>query len=121
MSARREAVSSRQELAIVNQAQVQAKRETPAAPAASGLSGLARTGVLLMGMAVASVLLVDLPIPAGRAADGQGASQPYVPASDRWIDLGVPQRPDNGPVADQVRRATAAPAAPGTADPHQVW
>jgi hypothetical protein len=120
----------------VDQAQVQAKPGTPAAPAARGLGGVARTGVLLMGMALASVLLVDLPIPAGRAADGPGAPQSHVPASERWIDPGVPQRPDIGPVSEQLRRATTVPAAPdkrhlarksrrdrvaGTADPRHVW
>jgi hypothetical protein len=52
------------------------------------LGGLTRTGVLLMGAVLACILSVDLPIPAGRAADGQGPGQGYVPASDRWIELG---------------------------------
>src|SRR5262249_1710968 len=45
----------------------------------------------------------DLPFSdAGRAADGRdtarpAASQPYVPASDKWIELGVPLLPATAP------------------------
>lgn len=62
------------------------------------LGGVLRTGALLAGAAFASVLMVDLPVPApGGAADGQGAIQPYVPTSDKWIELGVPQSPATQP------------------------
>jgi hypothetical protein len=54
------------------------------------LGGLTLTGVLLMGAVLASVLMVKLPLPIGQAADGQGATQPFVPASSKWIELGAP-------------------------------
>jgi hypothetical protein len=57
------------------------------------LSGFTRTGALLMGAALAGILSVDLPIPAGQAGHGQGAAQPYVPASSQWIELGPSARP----------------------------
>jgi hypothetical protein len=63
------------------------------------LAGRTRTGLLLMGAVLACVLSVDLPIPAGRAADGQGTAQPYVPASGDWIELG----PSAGPEASSRR------------------
>jgi hypothetical protein len=84
------------------------------------LGGLARTGVLLMGAVLVCILSVDLPIPAGRAADGQGPAQAYVPASGRWIELGpsadreASRQPD--PLTAQVLqprgggRASVAPA-----------
>jgi hypothetical protein len=68
-----------------------AERETETCAKAT-LRSIARTGFLLMGGALASVLLVDLPVPAGRAADGQGATQSHVPASDKWIALGQSSR-----------------------------
>jgi hypothetical protein len=47
------------------------------------LLGLTRTGGLLMGAVLASILLIDLPIPAGGLAE----TPPYVPAADSWIEL----------------------------------
>jgi hypothetical protein len=55
-------------------------------------SGALRTGALLAAAAFAALLTVDLPVPAGRAAVSPGAAS-YVPASDKWIELGAPQRP----------------------------
>jgi hypothetical protein len=66
-------------------------------------SGVLRTGVLIAGAALASVLTVDLPLPASRATGGQDAAQPYVPASDKWIELGVPQRSAAPPRADRLQ------------------
>lgn len=52
--------------------------------------GVLRTGTLLAGAAFASMLMVDPPSPAGcAAADSRGV----VRASDKWIELGVPQHP----------------------------
>jgi len=48
------------------------------------LGPVVRTGVLLMGAVLASILAVDLPVPAS-----DRSAQPYVPASDRWIELGA--------------------------------
>jgi hypothetical protein len=46
------------------------------------LGPIVRTGLLLSGAVLASVLAVDLP-----AADR--AAEPYVPASGPWIELGA--------------------------------
>jgi hypothetical protein len=46
------------------------------------LWGLTRTGGLIVGAVLASMLLVDLPIPNGRAFD----ALPYVPAAETWIE-----------------------------------
>lgn len=46
---------------------------------------LARTGGLVMGAALASLLLVDLPIPTGRTT----SAPPYVPAAETWIEPGA--------------------------------
>ncbi len=94
--------------------QVVDRRETETC-AKRTLGSILRTGALLAAAAFASVLAVDLPIPAGRA--GAGTAQPYVPASDTWIELGVPQRPaglpgSDRPQADLLRAAAvASPAA----------
>jgi hypothetical protein len=53
--------------------------------------GVLRTGTLLAGAVFASMLMVDPPLPAGLAGDARGGAEPYVPASDRWIELGAPQ------------------------------
>ena len=53
------------------------------------LVGVTRTGVLLTGAVLASILAVELPLPAGQAAEGAA----YVPASDRWIELGAETAP----------------------------
>jgi hypothetical protein len=74
------------------------------------LRGVARTGILLLGAALASVLLVDPPIPVGRAADGQSAPQPVVPASERWIELGGSPRVET---ALPARLPTTLAAQPG--------
>jgi hypothetical protein len=67
------------------------------------LGGVLRTGGLLTAAVLASVLTVDLPIPTSRTADGQGGAQPYVPASDKWIELGVPQRPAASAATDRLQ------------------
>jgi hypothetical protein len=82
------------------------------------LEGILRTGGLLTAVVLASVLTVDLPIPTSRAADGQAGAQPYVPASDKWLDLGVPQRPAASAAidrlhADLLNSAAAADRAAG--------
>jgi uncharacterized protein YcbK (DUF882 family) len=87
-------------------------------PAKWTLGGVLRTGALLAAAGLASVLLVDLPSPVSVAAVDPGATQSYVPASDKWMELGVPQRADasSGPRqlrADLLHRAVAVdPAAP---------
>ena len=73
------------------------------------LGGRTRTGVLLMGAALACILSVDLPIPAGRAGDGQGPAQGYVPTSDRWIELG----PSADPQASRPPDPLALPPVEG--------
>jgi hypothetical protein len=76
------------------------------------LRGVARTGILLLGAVLASVLLVDPPIPVSSAADSQGAPQSVVPASERWIELGASPRAGT-PLPAGLQ--TASPAAPGAA------
>ena len=77
------------------------------------LRGVARTGILLLGAALASVLLVDPPIPVGRAADGQSAPQPVVPASERWIELGGSPRVETAlPARSQMALAAQPGATP---------
>jgi hypothetical protein len=76
--------------------------------------------VLLMGAVLACMLSVDLPIPAGRAADSQGPAQAYVPASDSWIELGPSAHPEASGqpdplTAEILQRAAAAEPAPGPA------
>jgi hypothetical protein len=46
---------------------------------------LACIGTLLIGAVLASMLLIDLPSPIGRATE----APPYVPAAERWIELGA--------------------------------
>ena len=75
------------------------------------LRGVARTGILLLGAALASVLLVDPPIPVSRAADGQGAAQSVVPASERWIELGASLRAETGLPGDLQMALAADPGA----------
>ena len=65
-------------------------------------SGALRTCALLAAAAFATLLTVDLPLPASRAADGAG-TVPYVPASDKWIELGVPQRPAAAVMSDRLQ------------------
>ena len=55
--------------------------------------GVLRTGCLLAAAGVASLLMVDVPLPASGATEDAKAARGYVPASDTWIELGVPQRP----------------------------
>ncbi len=86
-----------------------------------------RTGALLAAAGFASVLMVDLPIPASGATDGEKAARPYVPASDKWIELGIPQRPAaspwSGSASDRLhadlldRAAAVSPAAEAARDP----
>jgi hypothetical protein len=57
---------------------------------------------LLAAAAFATLLTVDLPLPASRAADGAGTVR-YVPASDKWIELGVPQRPAAAVMSDRLQ------------------
>jgi hypothetical protein len=86
------------------------------------LGGLTRTGVLLMAAVLACILSVDLPIPAGRAADGQGPAQAYVPASDRWIELGPSADPEASlqpdPLTVEILQRAAA-AEPAVAPAHE--
>ena len=65
-------------------------------------SGALRTCALLAAAAFASLLTVDLPLPASRAADGAGTVR-YVPASEKWIELGVPQRPAAAVMSDRLQ------------------
>jgi hypothetical protein len=58
--------------------------------------GILRTGALLAAAAFASMLMVDLPV-AASGADGEKADRSYVPAGDKWIELGAPQRPAASP------------------------
>ncbi|MBO0765708.1 MAG: hypothetical protein J2P50_14125, partial [Hyphomicrobiaceae bacterium] len=85
------------------------------------LGGLTRTGLLLMGAALACISSVDLPNPTGWAAGGQGAAQPYVPASGDWLELGLSGAPDasprRDPLAAEILQHTAA-AEPGV-EPRQ--
>jgi hypothetical protein len=62
------------------------------------LLGLTRTGGLLMAAVLASILLIDLPIPAGRVAE----APPYVPAADSWIELGATSGADPAPLSKGV-------------------
>jgi hypothetical protein len=55
------------------------------------LSGITRSGGLLMGAVLASMLLVDLPVPVGRA-DAPSAAPPFIPAADSWIRPGAASR-----------------------------
>jgi len=64
-------------------------------PISGRLRRLARTALLLLGGAVASVLMVDLPTPLGSATSGQAIAQSPVPASDNWIALGTALRSKN--------------------------
>jgi hypothetical protein len=75
-------------------------------------SGAVRTGALLAAAAFATLLTVDLPVPAGRAEDA--AAQPYVPASGKWIELG-PQRPATATTSDRLQADLLQQA--GVADP----
>jgi len=61
------------------------------------LGGVLRTGALLAAAAFASLFAVDLPLPAASGAGQPGVSQAFVPASDKWIELGAPQRPATTP------------------------
>ena len=49
------------------------------------LWGLMPAGGLLLGAVLASMLLIDLPIPAGRTTE----APPYVSAAERWIEPGA--------------------------------
>jgi hypothetical protein len=51
----------------------------------------ARTALLLLGAAAASVFMVQLPAP---ATGGQASAATHVPASDKWLALGEPGTPD---------------------------
>jgi hypothetical protein len=86
--------------------------------------GVLRTGALLAAAGFASLLMVDLPLPASGATEDAKATRGYVPASDKWIELGVPQRPATSPwsrsasdrlQADLLDGAAVASRAPKTA------
>lgn len=65
----------------------------------------ARSALLLLGAATASVFIVELPAP---ATGGQGRSATYVPAPDKWLALGEPATPDaRGPKALSSLNPTA--------------
>ena len=66
---------------------------------------LTRTGGLLVGAVLAGMLLVDLPIPAGRPM--LRSAPPYVPAADSWIEPGAASRHEAPP-----RRRPWIPAEP---------
>jgi hypothetical protein len=116
MISRQQAQAEPPGVAIVDQA---FDRPATGTCAKRTLGGRTRTGVLLMGAALACILSVDLPIPAGRAANGQGPTQAYVPASDRWIELGPLAEPQASrqpePLAAEVLQRAAAEPAPGPA------
>jgi hypothetical protein len=61
------------------------------------LWGLPRAGALVMGAVLATILLVDLPVPIGRTAD----APPYVPAAETWIEPGAASRPEAADRADE--------------------
>jgi hypothetical protein len=84
------------------------RQGTPAC-AKGTLSGLTRTGGLLMGAILACLLLVDPPIPADRA-DAPSAA-PYVPASDTWIEPGVPPS-GQAPHAETFKASSAVAPEP---------
>jgi hypothetical protein len=69
--------------------------------------------------------MVDLPLPASGATEDAKATRGYVPASDKWIELGVSQRPATSPRsrsasdrlhADLLDGAVASPAAEAARD-----
>lgn len=51
----------------------------------------ARSALLLLGAAAASVFMVELPAP---ATGGQARAVTNIPASDKWLALGEPATPD---------------------------
>jgi hypothetical protein len=58
-----------------------------------------RTTTLLAGAGFSSVLMVNLPSASAAHAHSQGGtSQSFVPASDRWINLGTEAREDREPI-----------------------
>ena len=57
-------------------------------PRWGSLGGTLRTGGLIAGAVLASLLMVELPMPLGGASE----PPPYVPAGDAWIELGAPGR-----------------------------
>ena len=59
--------------------------------------GVLRTGCLLAAAGVASLLMVDVPLPASGASEDANAARRFVSASDRWIELGGPQSPAASP------------------------
>jgi hypothetical protein len=59
--------------------------------------GVLRTGCLLAAAGVASLLMVDIPLPASGATEDAKAARSFVPASDTWIELGGPQSPAASP------------------------
>src|SRR4029079_9612376 len=65
-------------------------------------SGALRTCALLAAAAFATLLTVDLPLPASRAADGAGTAR-YVPASDKWTELRVPHLRAAAVVSDRLQ------------------
>jgi hypothetical protein len=83
------------------------------------LRGVVRTGILLLGAVLASVLLVDPPIPVSRAEDGQEARRSIVPASERWIELGAEGRADTALPATLQMALTADPGAAPVRDATQ--
>jgi hypothetical protein len=104
---------NRQEYAAVDQVSDRSKTDTCAKRT---LGSVVRIGALLMGAVLASVLMVELPTPAGLAAGGGGGTRPFVPASDTWIELGAPAQSRATPFPelqpDVLRKASAVdPAA----------
>lgn len=63
---------------------------------------LACAGFLVMAAVLASLLLIDLPIPTGHATK----APPYVPAAERWIEPGAVSQsgsPAEAAVVEAVR------------------
>jgi hypothetical protein len=65
------------------------------------LLGLTRTGGLVACAVLASILLVDLPIPIGRGAE----APPYVPAAETWIEPQAASRAEATVKSEAVDRA----------------
>jgi hypothetical protein len=66
-------------------------RTETAACAKRTRAAVVRTAALLIGAVLASILAVDLPVPAANRS-----AEPYVPASERWIALGAEKMSDSG-------------------------
>jgi hypothetical protein len=69
------------------------------------LGAVLRIGALLAALGFASVSTIDLP----SLTNSPGAAQPYVPASDKWIELGgVLEPPEPASMTRPTPRAAGA-------------